>query len=235
MYLFCHIMFFVVVVFFFISLCWFLCGNRVSMETVTSYSGWNFKFQLLPVVASILKYENLRSSKAVLSVWLCLKVEDGHRLMHTTFFKALVHVSRTFPNWAPTLLQVSGLQPLPAPCLSQRQPLPNLKLTLGQEATNREETLCYYLTPAMASRPRRDAGPRQEQAASSHCPEAASVSPAASRVAPWWGEAGPGRSAVRVGAGPCRAAQRRAGLLFWSGAVAVVAWSRAMMAVGDGE
>lgn len=38
------------------------------METVTLYSGLNFKFQLLPVVASTLKYENLRSSKVVLSV-----------------------------------------------------------------------------------------------------------------------------------------------------------------------
>lgn len=200
------------------------------METVTLYSGLNFKFQLLPVVASTLKYENLRSSKVVLSVWLCLKVEDGRRLMHTTFFKALVHVSRTFPNWAPTLLQVSGLQALPAPCLSQRQPLPNLKLSLGQEATNREETLCYYLTPAMASRPRRDAGPRQEQAASSHCPEAASVSLGCQEGGSLMGRGGPGaeRCKSRGRAGPGRAAQGcyfEAGRwLWWLGAALWWRW-----------
>lgn len=174
----CFFLVVVVVIFFFLfPFVGFFVETRVSMETVTSHSGWNFKFQLLPVVACILKYENLRSSKALLSVRVCLKVEDVCRLMHTPFFKALVRVFRTFTNWAPTLLQVSGLQPPPASCLSQRQPLPNLKLSLGQEATNREETLYYYLTPAMASRPRRDAGPRQEQAAASHCPQAAPFSP----------------------------------------------------------
>lgn len=67
----------------------------------------------------------------------------------------------------------------------------------------------------MASRPRRDAGPRQEQAASSHCPEAASVSPGCQEGGSLMGRGGPGaeRCKSRGRAVPGCAAPRRAAIL----------------------